>query len=687
MDIVQQGAVNKVAYIKGVDGLRAVAVLAVMLFHLDSYFLPGGFSGVDVFFVISGYVVSCSLARSSSSDLFRFILSFYARRIVRIFPALITCLIIVSIVTTLFVPSPSSWLGNANNQTAMTAFFGVSNFYLAWFNGEYFSPRMEFNPFVHTWTLGVEEQFYVIFPFIMFIWIKYRKRKTFLGFISNWLLAVLLVMSLFISWQQTSESPNNAFYLLPSRFWELAFGALLFKFHSRQKLVPNTVIIKQLCLSTGVVLIGLGFILSDKNSFPFPWALLSVGGALFIIAGLVSKVLGARIIVQRLLENSMLVYIGKVSFSLYLWHWPVYVLFRWTIGLETMLEIISAIVLTGVLSSISYNYIESPIRKNKFIMGRPSWHVVSFGVGMVVVSSVFAGTVFMSQSFLSLSVTENREMWYPYNPRSLQAGSKGGGEKIFSGRKLFVYGDSHAGAYVTMLDSLSNIDGVEVYIYSKSGCNLSGLLVPITAKCKKFNERSLSEIDSLSSFGDILFLSSLGMSRIGENYKILNTKEIVSNQLSEESVSNRRLALHETVGLIRRFEEKNIHIIIEAPKPVFISPPFRCSDWFNSSNPICREGAVLARDFLLEHRRPVMDSLDSLARIFPKLIIWDPFPILCKTNTCSSFDENGPLFFDVDHLSGHGNRILLPSFRFLLKETWLSTQQPPAKTDGLVKSE
>ena len=167
------------AYIRGIDGLRALAVIAVMLFHIKPSLLPGGFSGVDVFFVISGYVISGSLVRYSNCNFLDYIIGFYARRIVRIIPALIICLLVVSIVTTLFVPD--SWLSSTISKTGLFAFIGLSNYALIWFNDGYFSPRADFNPFTHTWSLGAEEQFYAIFPLIMFVWIKYNERKNFLG--------------------------------------------------------------------------------------------------------------------------------------------------------------------------------------------------------------------------------------------------------------------------------------------------------------------------------------------------------------------------------------------------------------------------------------------------------------------------------------------------------------------------
>jgi peptidoglycan/LPS O-acetylase OafA/YrhL len=181
-------------YIPEIDSLRAIAVLSVILFHFNPLILPGGFSGVDVFFVISGYVVSSSLAKSQHSHFIGFVLQFYSRRIIRIYPALLACLMIVGVLQTLFVPA--SWLSQSTNSTALYAFAGLSNFALIWFNDGYFSPRIEFNAFTHTWSLAVEEQFYLLFPFIFFIWIKYKEQKSLTGEIAHYLLPLLFIVSL-----------------------------------------------------------------------------------------------------------------------------------------------------------------------------------------------------------------------------------------------------------------------------------------------------------------------------------------------------------------------------------------------------------------------------------------------------------------------------------------------------------
>ena len=220
-------------YFPAIDGLRAVAVLAVMIFDLAPTALPGGFAGVDIFFVISGYVVTASLAGRQSQPLRQFILGFYARRILRIFPALLVCVFVVSIIAVAFIP-PGSWLGDTNRYTAIYAIFGLSNYALIWSSDGYFSPRVEFNPFTHTWSLAVEEQFYLIAPAIVYFWLVNHSQTGVRKFVPSAILVLLALISCILAAYNTTANPA-AFYLTPSRFWELACGVLLFQIQHEHK--------------------------------------------------------------------------------------------------------------------------------------------------------------------------------------------------------------------------------------------------------------------------------------------------------------------------------------------------------------------------------------------------------------------------------------------------------------------
>lgn len=653
------------AYIPGIDGLRALAVLSVVLFHFNSALLPGGFSGVDVFFVISGYVVSASLAKEGHAGFRAFLAGFYARRIRRIYPALVVCLLTVGVLQALFVPS--SWLSTTSNKTGMLAFFGLSNFALVWFNDGYFSPRVEFNAFTHTWSLGVEEQFYLLFPIIFFIWLRSRRRG-----LTRFLLAGLLAASLLVSWYQGRAMTDHAYYLLPSRFWELAAGALLFKCQASGGLTARTVIAGDACILSGLLLIGLGFAFSDPKAFPIPWAILPVAGTVLAIAGVTGET-RRQAPINRLLDNALSVYVGKISYSLYLWHWPAIVLFRWTIGLETWAAVLSAVLLTVLASIVSYHWIELPMRRAKFASSLTDWGIVARGAIAVGISAFLAAGIYKAQPYLSLSATKDKANWYPEAWPSASA-EKRPVPTQFRDRHLFVLGDSHARAYETLLQILRDEQGLSVKKHAEGGCSVAGLLREADPACAGFIEQAVSRIKAEAKPGDIVLLASLRLNRLGDQWSTFSDLEIESRQFGPASLARRKAALDEAEALISDFEASGLTVVMEAPKPLFKSPPFRCADWFNARNPVCEGGMAIDRAFLLRYRQPVMESIAQLASRHTGMVVWDPFPVLCPSETCTAFDNGLPIFFDGDHLSGHGNRMLYPSLVSVLNAVWRPAQ-------------
>jgi len=239
---------------------------------------------------------------------------------------------------------------------------------------------------------------------------------------------------MFDSYVELSVNTERAFYLLPSRFWEIACGALLFKLHSRNKMLASLAIQQYLYLLIGTILVGLGFIFSNKQFFPFPWAILSVSGTILLISGMLNSS-GNKTIIQHIFENQLFVQIGKLSYSLYLWHWPVYVLLRWTIGLESTFEISLAILISFILANISYYCIEKPIRTNKLIISHKNWHILLVGLSTIFISYLLSGMIFKSQPIISLSKTKYKEIWYPYKwPEKIRNDHL----KIFSGKKYLL---------------------------------------------------------------------------------------------------------------------------------------------------------------------------------------------------------------------------------------------------------
>jgi len=647
-------------YISGIDGLRAMAVLAVIIYHLNNSTLPGGFSGVDVFFVISGYVISRSLSNTKSTDFFSYLLGFYKRRIIRIFSALLLCLLVTTIASVLFIPD--SWLSGLNEKTGLAAFFGISNFVFVIFNDGYFAPRGEFNPFLHTWSLAVEEQFYVIFPFIFFAWLKYRNKKFILGVLSRYSLVILLVVSLIYSYFETVSNPDRAFFLLPSRFWELAIGAFLFQLHFNGLAHPSSKNLSKTCSYIGLILLITGFIFAKKNHFPFPWALIPTAGTLLLLSSVIQS-FNDQSYVQIFLKSEFVTYLGKISYSLYLWHWPIYALFRWTVGIDLVWYKLLALIFTFIFSAASYRFVESPIRTNKYLINQYYFKPIILGlVGLCIIFSS-SYMLFKVKSKLSLSVTS--ESTFFDNDKLIQAGPDDVTSKIeLKNRNIFILGDSHAGAYETMIEETSTKLGIKTKNLSKGGCPVLNLLRPMSenTRCTESVEYALKAVEAEAKPGDIVFLASLRMYRFGDQWELFSEEQVASQQNSSIENENRKRVETEAHQLIERLNNHGLFVIIDAPKPLFKSPPFRCSDWFNNMNPICDPGFAVKRDILLNNRAHVMATLSELVNHHENLSIWDPFFELCKNENCSAFNETKPMFFDGDHLSKRGNRLLTPSF-------------------------
>ena len=239
-----------------------------------------------------------------------------------------------------------------------------------------------------------------------------------------------------------------------------------------------------------------------------------------------------------------------------------------------------------------------------------------------------------------------------------------------SGKKIFIIGDSHADAYKPMVQRVSARLGIDYHIYSKAGCHVLGLKAPMREDsfCKDFIEESFDKIGELASPGDVIFFAALRIPRLADLWQAFDEVAVISQLSSSEAVIIRENALEEASKLIEMFNAKGLHVLIDTPKPVYQSIPFRCSDWFNNMNPICSAGFTMGRSFLIEYRKPIMDSIEILKNRYHQLAVWDPFSVLCKDTLCSAFDGDKPLFFDGDHISGYGNRVLVPSFQEKLLE-------------------
>ncbi|WP_434113733.1 acyltransferase family protein [Paraburkholderia caffeinilytica] len=678
----------KHAYFPHVDGLRAIAVLAVVFYHLHSAWVPGGFAGVDIFFVISGFIVSASVSTLKRSPIWNFLPFFYARRIQRIAPALIVCLLTTNFIAALLIPM--SWLSSTNQQTSIYAFFGLSNLILARTNNDYFSPVGEFNPYMHTWSLSIEEQFYFAFPLMFFAWTFAGKWRNF----TVALFATTLVASLGYSAWMGNTDKITAFYMITSRFWQLAVGVLLFQTMNllgrRFDVADQTSPRWYTCgAMASIALIAYSFAASRPDRLPFPGALPAVVGATGLLFFLHGK--SHTNPVMWALGSRSILFIGRISYSLYLWHWPIFVMFRWTIGLDRDSYRLAALAIALVLSALSYYFVEKPFRNLKFLssMARPA--VVMIGFAFIGMCAWFGMLVNEAQPRISLStVTRHANDWYPYGADTdpAYAGCTIGTENTPLGMsfsttftrqnctseaeapRVYAIGDSHSMAYVGMYKEYVMRTGSSLTSYVNGGCPFISLQPGREASelCRANSSAAVNDMLGRLKPGDVVFLPSLRMPRFVDQYFIFPEKETMDQIFGNSAIKARAEAIIEGKKVLERLSEKGAVVVIEAPKPLFKAPLYRCAESYNRSLPICRPGTEMKRSALLELRKPIIDSLQRLAAAVPNTLVWDPFPLLCPPALqCSGYSSGHPLFFDSDHISGYGARLVYPAFEAFIK--------------------
>ncbi len=415
-----------------------------------------------------------------------------------------------------------------------------------------------------------------------------------------------------------------------------------------------------------------GFLFAERNQFPFPWALATVLGSALMIAAVVLQADGPLSPLQRLLQSPLATYIGRLSYSLYLWHWPVSVFLRWTTGLEHLAAQLLYPVIVVALAAASYHWIETPIRSGKSLLQRRAW--AAFASSFMALGLISWAALWVSDNpdRLSLSQTRDTYTWYAYRHFPQEDIGEINDPRL-AGRQLFVIGDSHTAAYRTMLKIVSLKLGIKVVEYEQGGCGVVTLIGPDPAKCAQRREADLKAIEAQAKPGDIVFLASLRMPELDGREWARGEDAAFNEALAELTPSMNEGARTSAATILARLEAAQVHILIDAPKPLFKAPPNRCSDWFNKMNPVCAPGLTMERAQLERLRAPQMTLLALLQREHPGLTVWDPLPLLCPGPTCSAYDDRGkPLYFDSNHLSGHGNRVLTSSFTEVVLSIWRS---------------
>ena len=631
-----------------IDGLRAFAVVAVIINHFNKDILPGGYLGVDIFFVISGYVITSSLFGRPSKDFKDFISGFYERRIKRLVPALSVFVLITSIAICLFNPTPGLSL-----QTGLTSLFGLSNLYLLKQSTDYFAQSTELNVFTHTWSLGVEEQFYILFPFL--IWFLGFGRQTKNG-ARNLFLAVgaLTIASLVGFLYLYSTNQQAAYFLMPSRFWEMAAGCLIFigfqKRASVEQLLEKVPPLLVMALIVGVMYLPMSMAAASTI-------------AVVALSSILIACLKKQTTAFKVFTHPKVVYMGLISYSLYLWHWGVLSISRWTIGIHWWSVPFQVALMLG-LAIASYRWIETPLRKGNWFGKR--WKTVMVGGGVLVIVSgglvalgkPLKGKLNTSDYKFEKLITRSRnydDSEGAYNSHNChfsddKLGNISSLTNCYLGparqqHTFYFAGNSHTDHYRELHFRLNSKHGLGVFSVSISGCLFTG---DQHGSCKNSQTNIEKYILNNLDNGDTVVVSN-------SSYKWLTSKKSI------EKVN----------AFASKVKSKGGNLILFMPTPVFEIGIHECKPaWFRSlilEN--CHKSLKEAQEEVKEAHALLEKYLDK------QILIYNPMLSICKNDICSITDKNSkPLYVDDNHLTDYANsEYIFPNFvSFLTSKGLLS---------------
>lgn len=650
----------KLTYRPDIDGLRAVAVLAVILYHLDIKPFTGGFVGVDVFFVISGYLITTIIMREIDEHQFSLV-QFYERRIRRIFPALFVVLFATSIVSVIMFTATE--LKAFGQSLVATALF-VSNM-LFWSESGYFDAPSTFKPLLHTWSLAVEEQYYIFFPLFLVFLAKYFRPAL------KFILLGIAVASFLFSVRYLRIDASGTFYFVHTRLWELLIGSLL-----AGKLLPArmNLTVRNLLGVLGLAVIAAPlFFYTNGTAFPGRAALLpTLGAALIIYSGMESQTL-----VGRLLSFRPVVFIGKISYSLYLWHWPVIVFAKYYAILELKpYQIVAVALLIFILSVVSWQFVEKPFREKRLLQDR---RIFGYAASATVLMLICGAVIYLQEGFPSRFVTidvknspayKEVQMWMqctpPDNVKDPLYESKFChlGKDTTNQPTFLLLGDSHSRAIAPGVQAAASKAGVAGMFVFKPTCPpLTGVYV--LSVCNEFVERIMSYIRKHPNLHTIILVSRWAIYADGSTYK---------NELGDPVIllSDKQPDLDQTdnnprlfkFGLTRTVEKllnmgRSVIIVNEIPE-IGYNVPAAFSIAQRTGADINNIIAPSLDEYIARNTFPasVIQSLSKRKNVQ----VLDPSRILCAQARCLVAVDGQYLYTDDDHLSIFGAQYISSIF-------------------------
>lgn len=636
-------------YRADIDGLRAIAVLSVVVFHAFPAVIPSGFIGVDIFFVISGFLISTIIFNGLATGRFSFV-DFYSRRIKRIFPALLLVLV-CSFVIGWFVLLPQE-LKQLGKHIAAGAGFG-SNFVLLSESG-YFDKLSDAKPLLHLWSLGIEEQFYLVWPLVLYL--AWKKKKDFLVIIT-----ILIVMSFILNVSRIHHHAVSVFYEPQSRFWELLIGSalaylMLQKSTFSSWLHAENLVQRNLLSLCGVVLLSVGFFLLTKDKrFPGWWALLPTLGTACIIAAGQQAWFNRKVLAQP-----VLVWIGLISFPLYLWHWPLLSFARIMQSEVPSMEIrLAAIALTVLLAWLTFILIEKRVRYQKSKTFTTALLVMMAITGLLGYNAYSRDGYSFRAGIKKLEQQNNGFNWddlKKYAPAAIN-------DPPHFKRDVMLIGDSHAQAIFGGLSELFKQHQTRLQLRAGAACppfyDLTVQHIGHQEECKDamngyldavINDASIKTV-ILTSRGP-LYLTGRGFGEVDAIHLMIKSK-FANAKPNEDYTDVFADAMARTLMMLTKAGKKVI-FIVDAPELGFApelcvdARPYKLID--NKKN-VCG----IPKDVYLNRNDAYLNIVAQQATTFPNVKFLHPSNYLCGDHFCYAKKDGIIYYRDDDHLSYQGS--------------------------------
>jgi len=658
-------------YRKEIDGLRAVAVLPVIFYHAGFPFFSGGYVGVDIFFVISGYLITSIIIQDLKLKTFS-LMSFYERRMRRIIPALFF-IIIFSLFFILLWASNKEVINYAESAFAAATFWSNILFWNEQSN--YFSESIDLIPLIHTWSLSIEEQFYIFFPILLIILWKFGQKIIFLA------VFFLIICSLLWAEYSSNYYPTSSFYLIFSRIWEILIGSLIAILISKKKQNINfNNFVNQLLSLLGAILIVYSILKFDSlTRTPSLFTLIPIVGAGLIILFSVNGTILNSILSSRLISQ-----VGLISYSTYLWHHIIFVIARFrSLDEISSLFMISLIFLSFILGYLTWKFIEKPFRNKEIISSNNFFYLVISGLFLIISFHFYAKTkiidlelneVMINQTKYKFPVTYGgitqndlicNSIFYNYSPKIKDCIIR---KNNHNPNSIFIIGDSHARVLSESFLNEENIYG-ELSVSTESNCPLivnsrddNFYVSEDEKRCSnKFQKLRLNYVRDYNKKNKILILSANWPTYFFQKGfdNTIGGKEIDSGLKSNFNFEKNK------AELFLLFEE-TIESLNDKVDKIFIVLPTHSNGWnvVKRSQKIKRVKKIKTTsemEKLLEIPIEIVDKrvlfIDkffySLAKKNGKIEIVDPKKYTCdrEKKKCYGFRDDYFLFSDADHLS------------------------------------